>query len=193
MTDFTTITSDNIVDFITDIFTRKGADSYLGEAVTMAQHMLQSAYLAEQNSDDEALICAALLHDIGHYTGEFPADMIAKGLDNYHQISGARILAPFFCDKIIACIQNHVDAKRYLCAIDHQYYDQLSQASKDTLKLQGGPMTEQESNHFSALRYLDEIVQVRRWDDLAKDPDITTPTFAHYRPLLERQVQTRQA
>ena len=37
----------NIVEFIADIFERRGAESYLGEPVTMSEHMLQGAWFAE--------------------------------------------------------------------------------------------------------------------------------------------------
>lgn len=69
--DLSTLTSANIVAFLEDIFVRRGDEEYLGEPVTMAQHMLQGATLAEQNGKDEVIVVAALLHDIGHFTSEF--------------------------------------------------------------------------------------------------------------------------
>ena len=63
--DFTTLTRENIVAFLGDIFDRRGGEEYLGEPVSMAQHMLQGATIAEQNGMDEDIIVAALLHDIG--------------------------------------------------------------------------------------------------------------------------------
>ena len=62
------LTHDNIVGFIADTFERRGADSYLGEQVTMSEHMLQGALLAEKEGAEEEPVAAALLHDIGHYT-----------------------------------------------------------------------------------------------------------------------------
>ena len=56
----------NIVEFIADIFERRGAESYLGEKVSMSEHMLQGAALAEAEGASEELVAAALLHDIGH-------------------------------------------------------------------------------------------------------------------------------
>ena len=80
--DMATLDASNIVEFIGDIFTRRGAESYLGEQVTMSQHMLQAAHLAETAGASETVITAALLHDIGHYTNEFPDDALAQGTDN---------------------------------------------------------------------------------------------------------------
>ena len=57
--DFSQLTTDNIVDFIADIFHRRGAESYLGEQVTMSEHMLQAAQLAEEAGADEETVAAA--------------------------------------------------------------------------------------------------------------------------------------
>ncbi len=189
----TEIYAGNIVEFIADIFERKGSDSYLGESVTMSQHMLQGALQAETSGADDEIIAAALLHDIGHYTSEFPADMVKGGQDNYHEDAGAQILSGYFSERIIACVRYHVPAKRYLCVIDQKYYDALSDASKQTLALQGGLMSSEEMREFSKMPYLDDILQVRRWDDLAKDPLLKTPPFSYYQPILERLVKTKQA
>ena len=86
------INSDTIVDHIEDVFRRRGAESYLGEEVTMAQHMLQTAQCAEQAGADNSQIVAALLHDIGHYKNEIPETSLAKGVDNFHEKAGANFL-----------------------------------------------------------------------------------------------------
>lgn len=185
------LTPDTIVAVIGDILERRGADSYLGEAVSMAQHMLQGAKLAEDEGAPEALVAAALLHDIGHYLNEFGDDYIAQGIDNLHEEAGARVLKPFFPPVIVACVRLHVAAKRYLCATDPSYRAKLSPASVETLKLQGGPMTETEVAAFERQPFCREAVRVRRWDDEAKDPAVTTPPFAHYAPILERVVRRR--
>ncbi len=179
------LTRQTIVAFIAEIFERRGADSYLGEDVTMSQHMLQCAQLAEQAGADDALIAAALLHDIGHYTSEFPAEL-ALTLDNRHDRAGAAVLAPFFPERVVACVRHHVAAKRYLCAREPGYHARLSAASQQTLALQGGPMTADEADAFARLAAFDAIVQVRRWDEAAKDPAVQTPPFAHYAACLER-------
>ncbi len=190
--DMTTLNAGTIVGFIGDIFTRRGAESYLGERVTMSQHMLQAALLAEQAGAAEPVIVSALLHDIGHYTNEFPEDALAKGTDNLHEEAGARVLSPFFPKAVIDPIRHHVAAKRYLCATDPAYLGKLSQASVNTLNLQGGPMDAREVKDFAQEPNLYAIVQVRIWDDLGKDPAITTPDFAHYAPMIARVVAAFQ-
>jgi phosphonate degradation associated HDIG domain protein len=178
------LTSDTIVDFIADIFERRGAESYLGEAVTMSEHMLQAAFLAEAAGAGEAVVAAALLHDIGHYTSEFPPDAQDQGIDNRHNEAGAVVLAPFFPQAVVDCVRHHVPAKRYLCATDPGYLARLSPASVLTLSLQGGPMDAAEVESFGRLAKLQDILQVRIWDDEAKAPGRRTPDFAHYAPLL---------
>ena len=190
--DMTTLNASTIVDFIGDIFTRRGAESYLGEHVTMSQHMLQAAQLAEQSGATETVIAAALLHDIGHYTNEFPDDALANGTDNLHEEAGARVLAPFFPAAVTDCILHHVAAKRYLCATDPTYFGQLSAASVHTLNLQGGPMDVDEVAAFAREPNLKAIVQVRIWDDQGKDPAITTPGFDHYAPMVSRVAAAHQ-
>lgn len=186
--DMTTLNAANIVAFIADIFERRGAESYLGEDVTMSQHMLQAAQLAEQAGAAEPVIVSALLHDIGHYTNEFPEDALAQGTDNLHEEAGARVLSPFFPQAVTDPIRHHVAAKRYLCATDPDYFGKLSAASVHTLNLQGGPMSKDEAAAFARQPNLDAIVQVRIWDDQGKDPAIVTPPFGHYAPMIQRVV-----
>jgi phosphonate degradation associated HDIG domain protein len=179
------LTTDSIVAFLGDIFERRGADSYLGEQVTMSEHMLQAAALAEESGAGDELIAAALLHDIGHYTHEFPEDAQDAGIDTHHDAAGAAVLAPFFPQLVTDCVRHHVAAKRYLCATDPGYFDRLSPVSVHTLRLQGGPMTPAEAAAFRDHPHLDPILQVRLWDEAAKIPGKPTPPFSHYAPMLQ--------
>jgi predicted HD phosphohydrolase len=187
--DFEQLNADNIVAFIGDIFLRRGADSYLGEEVTMSEHMLQGAQLAEQSGADDEAIVSILLHDIGHYTNEFPEDALDRGIDNHHDTAGAAVLAPYFPSIVTDCVLHHVSAKRYLCTVDPGYFEGLSDASIQTLKLQGGPMNESEVAEFDKKSNLDAIIQVRIWDDLGKVSGVQTPSFEHYAPILQRVVE----
>jgi phosphonate degradation associated HDIG domain protein len=182
------INRETIVGFIADIFERRGADSYLGEPVTMSQHMLQGAVLAERDNASEELVAAALLHDIGHYTSEFGPLSDESHDDNFHDEAGARVLEGFFPPVVIECVRLHVAAKRYLCATDPSYYGKLSAASVHTLGLQGGPMNADEIAAFRRNPHFAEAVRVRLWDEGGKDPDMETPAFRYYMPLLQRVV-----
>jgi phosphonate degradation associated HDIG domain protein len=183
------INADNIVDHIEDVFKRRGAESYLGEKVTMAQHMLQSAQCAEQAGADDSQIVASLLHDIGHYKNEIPETSLSKGIDNYHEEAGANFLEDYFPSSVVEPIRQHVAAKRYLCAVKSDYFGRLSQASVHTLNLQGGPMNAEEVKEFEKNNYLEQCIQVRYWDEEGKDPERNHPQFSYYRPLVESLVK----
>jgi len=177
-----------IVAFLADIFERRGAESYLGEQVTMSEHMLQGAWLAEQEDAPDELVAAALLHDVGHYTGEFGAYAPDDTRDKYHDVAGGAALADFFPAVITECVRLHVAAKRYLCAVDPDYFGELSEASVHTLSLQGGPMNAEEVAGFEANSYCAEIVRVRKWDDAGKVAGRATKTFREYTNLLQKIV-----
>lgn len=184
------LTKDTVVDFLADIFTRRGGEEYLGEPVTMAEHMLQGAYFAETEGEDELIIVAALLHDIGHFTSEFGTFSMADIEDKYHEDAGARVLERFFPPVVTECVRQHVAAKRYLCATDTAYFGKLSEASVHSLNLQGGPMSAQEVRDFEKHPHLGEIIKVRHLDDRGKEAGLKTPDFAHYAPMVQRMVDT---
>ena len=181
------------VDRLAELFASDGAADYLGEPVTVAQHLLQAGALAERAGAPAALVAAALLHDTGHLRGADPqADEqelsgreLMAGTDNNHGERGAAWLARWFPPAVTEPTRLHVAAKRYLCATEPGYLALLSPTSVYTLSLQGGPMADGEAAAFAAGRYAADAVAVRRWDDAAKDPAAEVPGFASYRPLLE--------
>lgn len=175
-----------IIALIADIFERRGAEAYLGEAVTMSEHMLQTAALAEAEQAPDELVAAALLHDIGHFTSEFGSYTPIDTIDRYHDSAGAQVLAAAFPVQVVEAVRLHVAAKRYLCAVEPDYYAGLSTASQHSLALQGGPMDEDAIAEFRRESFYEAAVQVRRWDDRGKVAGLTPASFAHFRPLLGR-------
>jgi phosphonate degradation associated HDIG domain protein len=188
MTTTAAVNRDTIVPFLADIFHRRGAEEYLGEPVTMAEHMLQSAWFAEREGGSDELIAAALLHDIGHFTSEFGAYSPSDTEDKHHDDAGAEVLQPFFPPVVTECVRLHVAAKRYLCATDPGYFSKLSPASVHTLSLQGGPMSSEEIAAFRKNPFHSEAVRVRLWDEAGKVAGMKTRTFQDYAPLLQRVV-----
>ena len=183
-----TLTSATIVAFLADVFARRGGEEYLGEPVTMAQHMLQAAHCAERAGQPEELVVAALLHDIGHFTSEFGTYSPDDTEDRHHEEAGGDVLAPFFSQRIVDCVRWHVAAKRYLCATRPEYFNKLSKASVHTLSLQGGPMNPDEVAQFERNPHLGDIIKVRVYDEAGKHADLQTPPFSHYAPMVQRVV-----
>jgi gamma-butyrobetaine dioxygenase len=171
---------------IADLFASEGLADYLGEDVTQAVHMLQTAALAERDGAPDALIAAALLHDVGHFTGTVTGQDLMAGTDNRHSEQGADWLARWFGPEVTEPVRLHVDAKRYLCATEPGYRELLSPASVYTLGVQGGPMAAAELAQFAANPHAAGACQVRRWDDAAKDPAAPVPPFEHFREVLSR-------
>jgi gamma-butyrobetaine dioxygenase len=169
---------------IEELFASEGAADYLDEAVTQAAHMLQAAALAEQAGAPPPLVAAALLHDVGHFTGTITGRDLMQGTDNRHSEQGAHWLAQWFGPDVTEPVRLHVAAKRYLCAVEPGYFERLSPASVYTLGVQGGPMAGEELAEFEASPFAEAACQVRRWDDDAKDPDAAAPPFKHFVPVL---------
>lgn len=190
--DIDTLSPANIVDFIGGIFDRRGGEEYLGEPVTMAEHMLQGATIAEQSGQPEEIIVGALLHDIGHFTSEFGTFSMDDTEDRHHEDAGAEVLERFFPSVITDCVRYHVAAKRYLCATKPAYFDRLSEASVHSLMLQGGPMSDEEIAAFEKNPNLKQIIAVRYLDDAGKRDDMETPDFWHFAPMVQRMVDRRR-
>jgi gamma-butyrobetaine dioxygenase len=165
------------LDQLADLFADAGVREYFGEAVSVSTHMLQAAALAERDGAPPALVAAALLHDVGHLR---PAD----GPDDRHEQTGPDWLSQWFGEDVTEPIRLHVDAKRYLCAVEPDYRHRLSEESVKSLARQGGVMSMDETRRFGELSYAEHAIRVRRWDEAAKDPDAPTPGFDHYRPML---------
>ena len=158
----------------------------------MSEHMLQSAWIAEQAGETTSVIVAALLHDIGHYTSEFGDDFLEIGVDNLHEVAGEAVLKDWFPPEVTASVRWHVDAKRYLCATEPDYFAGLSDASVQSLALQGGPMNSREVQQFESNPWLDTIIRVRRYDDGAKVVGRTTPEVEHYLTMVEQVLSEHQ-
>jgi phosphonate degradation associated HDIG domain protein len=172
----------DVVAEITRLYEQYGAGMYAGEAVTQLQHALQAAHFAEQAGEPTALIAAALLHDIGHLTHEFDEDCARQGIDDRHEATGADWLstAAGFGLDVTEPIRLHVPAKRYLCATDADYVAQLSDASRLSLKLQGGPFSSAEVDAFRNHKYFEAAVRLRGYDEQAKQVDLPTPPLTHF-------------
>lgn len=179
---------------IEQLLSSRATTWYGQEAVSQLDHALQCAQLAEAAGETESTVVAALLHDMGHivgtnqaidkHAGEGDSAMPAK--DDLHQFVALPFLRSLFPDAVLEPIKLHVDAKRYLCAVDAAYWDALSRASKHSLVLQGGAFDAAQVHAFEALPFCQEAVRLRRYDDLAKVPGAPTAGLAHFSQTMAR-------
>lgn len=175
----------DLVDEIFQVFNDQGSAEYLGEPVSLMEHMLQSANAAEQDGAPPRLVAAALLHDYGHFIHDLPTDSAEHGVDTQHEEVAHAFLSRHFGPEIAEPIRMHVAAKRYLCATEPSYLDELSPASVLSLELQGGPYSPDEVAEFERSPFAEDAVRLRRWDDVGKISALETPGLEHYRAVLE--------
>jgi phosphonate degradation associated HDIG domain protein len=175
----------SVVNEVFALFSRHGAGAYYGESVSMLEHALQAAHFAREDGAPPQLIVAALLHDVGHLLEDVPDDIAQWTQDAHHEAVGGAWLARRFGEAVSDPVRLHVPAKRYLCATDATYLQQLSPASVITLQLQGGPMSAAEMATFEAEPAYREAVRVRLCDDRGKVAGLQTASLASYRPLIE--------
>ncbi|MCG9129420.1 HDIG domain-containing protein [Candidatus Poribacteria bacterium] len=182
----TDVASEKQVDVLFTYMEEKGQTFY-DEVVTQLEHALQCAALAEKNNASATVITGALLHDIGHFVlDEHNADIAFLDIDLNHEEVGAEYMSPFFPDAVITPIRLHVPAKRYLCTVDDSYHDGLSEASKKSLKVQGGVMSNEEKTAFEAIPHYKDALTLRRWDDLAKVKGMETQELETYRDIVQQ-------
>ena len=171
---------------ISDLLEGKAEGLYGLAEITQRQHALQAAWLAERAGCPDALVAAALLHDIGHMIHELGEDPGAEGIDDRHEEWGQAFLRDLFGPEVTEPVRLHVAAKRYLCGVEPDYFAKLSVDSVRSLALQGGPMAPDEAAAFAALPQAAAAVQLRRFDEAAKVKGLTTPPVSHFLPAVER-------
>ena len=178
-------TSPRKIAILFDYMVRTG-QSFYDESVTQLEHALQCANQARINDAAPSQITSALLHDLGHFLlDEHNADIAFLADDLNHEAVGADFLESFFPNAVTTPVRLHVPAKRYLCATDAAYYEGLSEASKRSLRVQGGVMSEDERSAFEQIPHFEDALSLRRWDDLAKVKNLETPGLDVYREVVQ--------
>ena len=171
---------------IAKLFEAHGHIAYGGEPVNQVEHALQCAQMAESESAGDALVTAALLHDLGHLLNRLGETPTARGIDDQHQYFAVPFLRGLFPAAVIEPIRLHVDAKRALCALEPDYHAGLSEDSKRSLALQGGVFGPGEAQAFAARPHAREAMRLRRWDDRAKQAGLPTPPLSHFLEIAAR-------
>ena len=175
------------IDDVLDLLEENARHRYGLSDVSQLEHAEQAARLAAAEGQPDAVVIACLLHDIGHLLASPDRPAAAdRGIDDKHEITGARILAGLFGAEVAEPVRLHVAAKRYLCATDDNYFGKLSADSVRSLVLQGGPMTAAECKAFEGEPYYRQAVAVRIYDDRAKVAGAVVPPYGTYVPMIRR-------
>ena len=156
---------------------------YIGEKITITEHMIQTAMLAEKTNCSSNLVCSCLLHDYGHFILENPDDLVKRKKDGKHENLGYEFLKKYFVKDVVEPIKYHVKAKKYL-ARSKKYYQALSEASKVSLKLQGGIMSDNEAKEFESNEFFENSIKLRKFDEGAKKVGLKIKSINEYKNLL---------
>jgi phosphonate degradation associated HDIG domain protein len=162
------------IDTIFQLYEKYGQEDYIGEPVSQLEHMSQAAQLALQEGYDDEVVLAAFFHDIGHICVQNTKaeQMGAYGIVQHEKIGADFLRSYGFPERMALLVENHVQAKRYLSFKNKEYFNQLSEASKQTLQYQGGPMTADEAMQFEQQPLFEISIKMRTWDELAKELNI---------------------
>lgn len=170
---------------LTNLLTHQGTAMYGQEAVSQLEHALQCATLAEAAGKGHEMITACLLHDLGHLVHNLGEQAADQGIDDRHEYRAIPYLRHLFSENVTEPIRLHVEAKRYLCFANKDYWASLSVASKRSLELQGGIFSAEEAEAFITQPHAQEAVQLRIWDDCAKVLGQVTPDLAHFTQIMK--------
>ncbi len=181
------------VNEVISLYKMHGNEDYIGEPVSQIEHMCQCAELAEAEGADEATILAAFFHDIGHLCEfAFPKDGIKHmdrfGIVDHEKLGGKYLRSKGFSQDIAKMVASHVEAKRYLTFKYPEYYNLLSEASKNTLIHQGGIMTKSEALAFESDPLADKFIALRCWDEQAKMINKPLPSLDKYKDMMVSQL-----
>ena len=140
------------------------------EACTQQAHGQQCGTFALQQNLDIDMAIAAFLHDIGHFIAEQQEreEFNDFGYAKHSEVGAKYLAEKGFSERIVRLVNFHVQAKRYLAATEDGYIEELSSASIETMKQQGGPMNDTEVAAFEQQPDFEELVTIRRLDELGK-------------------------
>ena len=207
------------VNLVFSLFEKFGNQDYIGEPVSQTEHMVQAAMQAERDGQSDEVILASLLHDIGHLVifdnqeeqhntshnntinntnnniniNQFTITTMGKvGVKNHEKVGADYLRKLDIPYPIPELVEGHVQAKRYLTCINPEYHECLSSASRKSLQFQGGPMTHMESIVFKKNPLFQTFLDMRRYDDAAKETNIKIKDLQYYKEKLTKLLQQYQ-
>lgn len=158
-----TFKPETIVNELFALYEKYGKKRSAGEPISQLEQVAQAAALAEEEGFEDEVILAAFFHNIGNVFGNEE-----NGTINHEKLGADYLRQHGFSERLIALVESDRIASRYLAYKYPDYYDQLSEADKAKLELQGGRMTVQEAEKFEQDPDAELFVRLRYWNDRAK-------------------------
>lgn len=187
--------SADIIDHIFVILQRYGSQT-AGGRVSLLDHVLQTAAIAEGDGAPAALIAAAVLHEYGHVAPDLQAGRSQPGTNGQHaaplpgspEEAGAHFLARYFVPAVTEPIRLHDAARRYLWTVTPAYFDTIASAAPRHLHQPGSLFSDAEVRAFEASPHFAAAIRLRQYDGRAWTPGAPTQALGYFRTYL---VQTR--
>lgn len=181
-------TIQNTIAEIRLLFESQGDSEYYGEKISQFEHAAQAALLAQKQGFDYEVQIAAFLHDIGHLLPASSEEELMElyGRKDHESVAADWLRARCFSEKIGVLVENHVNAKRYLCFVNETYFENLSEASRKTLEFQGGRMSADEAKIFEQNPHFETIIKMRRWDEAAKVEAMKLPDLDYFMNICQQ-------
>lgn len=178
------------IENVFSLYIQFGENDYIGEPVSQLEHMCQAAMIAMKENADEEMVLAAFFHDIGHLCEHIMpvAKMEGVGIVDHESIGQQFLIANGFSERIGKLVAGHVQAKRYLTWKHPEYLQKLSPASLETLEHQGGVMTNEEAIAFENDPLFHQHIQMRNWDDQAKQVGLSLPDLEFIKQMAIRHL-----
>jgi predicted HD phosphohydrolase len=164
------------VDGLLELLARGSAVRDEPELDGLAHALQCGAILRAEHPDDHELAVAGLVHDISDIA--YPDD------HTDHDRRGAVLVEPLLGSRVARLVGAHVVAKRYLVTTDPAYRERLSPRSTETLAAQGDVLADAELAVLATDPDREAILELRRADERAKDPDARVPDLESWRALL---------
>jgi predicted HD phosphohydrolase len=164
------------VDELVELLARGSAVRDEPELDGLAHALQCGAILRAEHPDDAELAVAGLVHDI--------SDIAHPDDHTDHDRRGAALVEPLLGARVARLVAAHVVAKRYLVTTDPAYRQRLSPRSTETLAAQGDALADAELAALSTDPDRDAILELRRADERAKDPNARVPDLESWRPVL---------
>lgn len=108
------------------------------------------------------------------------------GILNHQHIGADYVRAMGLAEPVAVLVEQHVNAKRYLVSTNPEYERKLSAASRKSLAIQGGPMTDQEAAAFSQHPMFRDILKLRAFDEAAKRTGLVLPAPESFSAMIRR-------